>query len=295
MSIFGKLKKHGVVGAVKKIVNHCGFYRLKFNNQEDYANPDSEQLTKIEEDLKSLGIEIEEYSPSAELFLQFKKEGYFPTDYHGGINGSVWDEKLLEHWIAAELLGLKDYKESNVYVDIAAACSPWVKSLRDQLSISAFAIDLGTIGEKFNNLPYYRSENATQTTFQDASISGASLQCAFEMFAGNDDIKFIKELSRILRPGGKVIILPLYMHTHYCTYSSPEFFGKGYSNQEAREYINHNAWNVPTSRKYDAIKFKERVINTIEELGMEYRLLVLKNKNKLGSNIYCHFILEIFK
>jgi ubiquinone/menaquinone biosynthesis C-methylase UbiE len=57
------------------------------------------------------------------------------------------------------------------------------------------------------------------------------------MFMGADDTNLLKEMARILKPGGKVVILPLYLHTQYCAYSTPEYFGKGYSDLTAREYI----------------------------------------------------------
>ena len=115
------------------------------------------------------------------------------------------------------------------------------------------------------------------------------------MFQGDHDRLLIKELARILRPGGKVIILPLYMHTHYCAYATPEYFGKGYADVDAKEYIRMDCYGVPSSRKYDARRLKERVLDPIKQAGLSYRLHALRNKAALGTGIYCHFILEIEK
>ena len=62
-----------------------------------------------------------------------------------------------------------------------------------------------------SSLPFYRADNATRTSFPSASITGASLQCAYEMFMRNDDTLLVEEVARMLKPGGKVAILPLYM------------------------------------------------------------------------------------
>jgi hypothetical protein len=115
------------------------------------------------------------------------------------------------------------------------------------------------------------------------------------MFMGQDDTRFIQELARILKVGGKVVILPLYMHTHYCAYSTPEYFGKSYSDPAAKEYVRLDCSGVPSSRKYDPLKLKERVLDAIIAAGLRYKVLVLRNKNELGKSIYCHFILEIEK
>jgi hypothetical protein len=75
-------------------------------------------------------VTIHDYAPLVDAFAAFQSAQYFPMDYHGGLNGPVWDEKLLEHWIAAELLGLMNYHPTDIYVDVAAGSSPWVKVLR---------------------------------------------------------------------------------------------------------------------------------------------------------------------
>ena len=177
------------------------------------------ELAAIEQDLHGLGIPVADYAPP-DRFAQFQAEQWFPPNYHGGRASGVWDEKLLEHWIAGERLGLAEFGADDVYVDVAAAGSPWAKTLRERRGLSAFAIDLAPVAEAYRDLPYYRTENATQTGFADCSVRGVSLHCAYEMFMGDDDTRLIGELARILQPGGKAVILPLYMHTQYCAYAT---------------------------------------------------------------------------
>jgi ubiquinone/menaquinone biosynthesis C-methylase UbiE len=136
-------------------------------------------------------------------------------------------------------------------------------------------------------------ENATSTTFADASVRGASLQCAYEMFAGDDDKRFLSEVARILKPGGRVVILPLYTHTHYCAYASPEYYGKGRSDPDAKEYVRLDVVGIPSSRKYDPTQLKHWVLDRIVSLGMTYRLRALRSKSEFGAGVYCHFVLEI--
>lgn len=297
MSIKETIYHHGLGGLARKLLfslgRKSGYTGWRFRDAPQYTNPTEAELESIEYELAKLGVIIQNYTPSPESFKAFLAENWFPADYHGGMTSGVWDEKLLEHWIACERLGLMDYGSNDIYVDVAAANSPWVKNLRERKGISAFAIDINKVGLKYRNLPYYRKEDATNTAFENSSIKGASLHCAFEMFMNNDDTRLIKEAARILRPGCKLIILPLYMHTHYCSYATPEYYGKGYSDPESTEYIRMDCSGVPSSRKYDATTFKRRILDQIESLGMNYELLAIRNKPALGSNIYCHFILEI--
>lgn len=271
------------------------WYEWRARNAPRYQNPTPLELDQIERDLSALGIEITDYSPSCEDFRAFQAENYFPEDYAGGSNNGVWSEKILEHWIASQRLGLFNYCPSDVYVDVAAASSPWAHAVRTRKGIEAYAIDLGKVADAYSTLSYYRVENATATKFHDASVKGASLHCAYEMFVGNDDVRFIREVARMLAPGGKVVILPLYMHTHYCAYSTLEYFGKGHSDPAAKEYVRPDCEGIPSSRKYDAAMLKHRVLDAIVSEGMSYELLALRNKSELGEGVYCHFILEIHR
>jgi hypothetical protein len=301
MNILEGVRRHGFVGSVKKAVSlvhrkgSSGYSRLRYRHAPVYISPTLEELTSIEEELAVLGVCVEDYSPSPLAFRSFQKEGWFPPDCYGGKNGYVWNEKLLEHWISSERLGLMNYGQGEVYVDVAAASSPWAHALRDRSGIEAFAIDLDEVGEAYRDFPYYRVEDATNSRFTDASITGASLHCAYEMFMGEHDTQFIHEAARILKPGGKIIILPLYMHSHYCAYATSEYYGKGFADPAAKEYIRWDCAGVPSSRKYDAAQLVKRVLDPATSLGLSYRLMALRNKSEFGSNIYCHFILEIKK
>lgn len=301
MEILRKVRKHGLLGSARKAFGLAGrlarngYYRWAVRNAKSYAEPTAAELVRIERDLLALGIGVQDYAPRAESLAAFRAAGYFEPAGYASAEPTVWDEKVLEHWIAAERLGLMQYQPADVYVDIAAGNSPWAKILRTRLGIAAFAIDLGAVGADFQDLSYYRTEDATATAFADASVSGASLQCAFEMFAEDDDTGLIEELARILKPGGKAIVVPLYLHTHYCAYATPEHFGKGRADARATEYVCRDWTGIPSARFYDARELQARVLAPIERLGMRYQLLALRNKAALGEGIYCHFILEIRK
>lgn len=301
MSIVEGVRRHGLVGSIKKVaalLHKKGSIRysgLRHKHAPAYASPTTDELALIEDELAVLGVSVEDYSPSPEAFRAFQQEGWFPAECFGGEDGRVWNEKHLEHWISSERLGLMAYGKSDVYVDVAASSSPWVRALRERVGIEAYAIDLDEVGNSYREYPYYRVEDATKTSFSDESVTGASLQCAYEMFMGEDDTNFVREAARILKPGGKIFILPLYMHTHYCAYATPEYYGKGFSDPDAKEYVNLDYSGVPSSRKYDAAQLKKRVLDPIVASGLSYQLLALRNKSELGGNIYCHFILEISK
>lgn len=297
MSLATKLVENGVRGSYSKISyalkKRSGWFEYKYRNTPKFADPTPAELAEIEAALKVQNIKVSDLAPDLRDFELFLGRNLFPVDYHGGQDGAVWREKLLEHWLSAQLLGLSDFKSGDVFVDVAAATSPWARIQRESFGVEAYAIDLDEIGSAYRELPYYRVENATKTRFAGGSIRGVALHCAFEMFLGQDDSNFIVELSRILAPGGKAVILPLYMHTQACAYSSPEYFGRSFPDMGVKEFVRLDARGVPSSRKYDAKTLRLRVLDPIENHGMTYTLYALRNKDDLGSGIYCHFVLEI--
>lgn len=298
MGYVEKIRRHGLAGSLRigqeMLRRKTAPLHWRLWKAPAYRNPTDDELARIERDLAGLGVEVHDYSPSPEAFRAFMAGDWFPPDYHGGRDGGVWHEKLLEHWIASQMLGLEDFGRDDVYVDVAACGSPWARSLRERRRLQAFAIDLA-VQPEFSALPYYREEDATATSFADASVGGASLHCAYEMFEGDSDTRFIREAARILRPGGRIVIVPLYMHTHHCTYSTPEYWGKGRGDPGATEYLQRAYFGVPASRKYDAPALKRRVLDPATSCGLRYTLHALRDKARFGPGIYCHFILEIVK
>ncbi len=258
-----------------------------------YRSPDAGELATIEDELASLGMPCADYLVDAEAFAAFRRRIAFPADYHGGPEGGVFDEKLLEHFVAWDLLGLAVSPQRWPYVDIAGASSPWPRLLRGQ-GLQAFAIDLAP-HPSLASLPYVLKGDATASPFDAGSIGSASLQCAFEMFAGDADRRLLPELARVLKPGGKVVISPLYLHTHACYYQSPEHYGRPGGDADATRYVRHDAWDVRASRKYSPATLRSRVWQPALAAGLKPALHVLRNPQAAGRGIYLHFILTLAK
>ena len=298
------IQRYGLWGALTKAakvlpklafeeIQHA-YCLLKHRHVRQFQDPTPDELLTIERDLKSQKVHVSDVRVDIVDFGVFKDLIPFPDDYHGGIHGGVWDEKILEHYIAYKLLALEDFSKEDIYIDVAAGSSPWAKLLRDKLRIQAFALDR-ELSEQYKNLHYYKFEDATSTSFKDSSVKGMSLHCAFEMFKGDDDLNLIREMGRVLQPRGKALIVPLYLHTDYCSFSSPKYWGKGYSDQKAIECIRWDMRAIPSARFYDAAKLQERILQNVKGMGMNYRVYALRNKMDISPSVYCHFILEITK
>jgi SAM-dependent methyltransferase len=270
------------------------FYRLQavWNRYPVYSAPDENDLEKIEAELIANAICLEDYRVDPADVKQFFADFHFGPRFYGG-KGILYTEKVLEHFIAFQL-GVKRMPIGGQYLDIASCNSPWAMILRSK-GYRADALDLEPSLE-FSHLPYYHVMDATQMTLPDSSVDCASLQCALEMFIQDADIRLIGELRRILKPGGRVIIVPLYLHRRYCGYCTPEYWRcKQYHDPDAKLYVSRRGFGVPFSRKYDVAQLKRRLIDPIQNNGMSYSLHALRNGPVIDPAIYCHFILEIRK
>jgi len=268
------------------------FHSVRTFAAEEYRNPADAELASIEARMMEMGLSCHDFCVDATEFDDFIRLAGFPSEYHGGIGSGVYREKLLEHFVAWKFLGLDDCGHAP-YLDIAAGGSPWVLLLRNR-GVNATAIDI-SISPEFRSESSYQQLDATRTGFEDGSAGSASLQCAFEMFSEDQDVALLQELGRILRPGGRAVISPLYTHTHACYYQTPEYYGSACGEHDAKRYIRRDCWGVSFSRKYSPETLKTRVWDRALKAGLLPSLHVLRNKHDLGDGIYLHYILVLDK
>ncbi len=114
----------------------------------------------------------------------------------------------------------------------------------------------------------------------DNSLTRISCHHAFEHFKGDRDSGFIKEIARLLRPGGKACIIPAFLTTSYveCWNERPttQF------DPEAEVLMDRTA-SIPGAedegyfaRFYSMDAFKQRVLDVALSRGLEARLITCK-------------------
>lgn len=203
--------------------------------------------------------------------------------------------KILEYYYTDKLIGFSNRNKDFVYIDVGGAGSPFVKWLRETTEISAFSVDI--IKGKYAYLPYYLVQDGTHTDFRNDSVDAISMQSSFEMFIGDSDIRVVKEISRILKPGGRAVILPLYMHTNYFSMVSPNFYGCGNADPGSIECIRTDCWSyIPLARFYDVDTLYRRIISVANECGLTHRLFCIPDQNvEKDKMVYLKFILSLEK
>jgi len=246
---------------------------------------DVSTLERISSSLALNGFEIAEYKIDADSYQRYmEKAKYdrFPYYYLGGLAGNLV-EKSLEHYLAAELLHLQN---DDIYIDIANAESPTPEIYRELYGCKVYRQDLSFRKGINGNII---GGDASELPVQKGFATKMALHCSFEHFEGDSDIRFIKEASRVLKPGGRLCILPLYLNTEYAIQTDPAALPKNGINfdKDAVLYC-FKGWDNRHGRYYDAPHLISRIRNNLIDLKLT--ICRVTNPKEISKSCYVNFI-----
>lgn len=188
------------------------------------------------------------------------------------------EKKMMEHYVAFRLL---DLKPGDRYIDIASENSPFPELARQQLGLKTYSQDLtyppGFRGDRIGS-------SADRLPVNDSWVDGTSLQCAFEHFQGDIDTNFIRELARVLKPGGRCVVVPLYMGQKALNIYDPILYAD-WNDANAdpdAEVIAEIALGGHFERVYAPSTLKRILVPGI---GLYYRLYHVVDKEKVFPSI----------
>jgi SAM-dependent methyltransferase len=248
---------------------------------------DSEVINNIVIGLQSFGYEVKAHEIDVADYWAYFEEAAYREKYPDYYSDNL-PEKSLEHYIAARLL---DLKPSDIYIDIASEGSPTPEIYHRLFGCTTYRQDLAyppgvngdTIGGDAANMPV-----------PDGFASKMGLHCSFEHFEGDSDIGFIKEASRVLRPGGAVCIVPLYLFSNYIILTDPDV-SVPQKAQFEEDAVVHCVpkWGNRHGRFYDPVHLIERVHNNLN--GMTMTIYRITNARKVVQSCYVEFAALITK
>ena len=237
--------------------------------------------------LRLLGLVAHEYSVDVEDYRRYFTAARYVEDFPDYYDFNL-PEKSLEHYIAAKLLQLN---EQDVYIDIASEHSPVPEIYHSLYGAKTYRQDLSyppglngeMIGGDAANLPV-PGEFATKM----------ALHCSLEHFEGASDIRFIKESARVLKPGGAVCIVPLYLFEDYAIQIDPAvaLSAEVEFEDDAVVYC-AEGWGNRHGRFYDPEHLVSRLGGNLGELRME--IFRIMNFQEVHESCYVRFVLLIRK
>jgi hypothetical protein len=222
---------------------------------------------RIFRDLKKSGFLLENYLINIKGYHEYIGRSRYAERFPGYFPDNV-SQKSLEHYLAAKLL---DVNEKDIYIDIASEGSPAPFLYRELFGAKTFRQDLiyapGFNGDQIGG-------DAARMEIPDEFATKMALHCSFEHFEGNSDIGFIHEAYRILKPGGSVCIVPLYLADEYCIVTDPVTAAIQNTEFEDSAMVccvkGHNA---PFGRFYDPANLKSRIQSNLGNFSLTiYRI-----------------------
>ena len=236
-------------------------------------------IAKIMSELLDNGITCQIVNNSLSPFKAYLDIACYPKTYYPD---NIY-EKAYEHFWSLQLLS--PYL-GGTFIDIASECSP----------LSDIAMHLYG-GEWFSqDIMYEKGVNGNRIgcsvesmPFEDETVAGACATCSIEHFEGNIDTLFFKEMERILKPGGKLIIAPFYIAASPFTITHPCYSVDNVEFDVDGEIRLIRTWENRHGRFYSPKTTMSRIVNNCAML--KFKILLVDNFSAIDSSVYCRFIL----
>jgi hypothetical protein len=257
--------------------------RSRYSTVKTQSVDPRSHLDEISERLKSIGIfPVDlQVSPSefADYFWRAEYALRYPDYYRGNL-----PEKAFEHSLALQLL---KPATDDVFIDIASEGSPLPEIAARLHGCTAYAqdimYDIGINGAQIGG-------DACCMPVQDGFATCATLTCSLEHFESDADTRLFLELQRVLRPGGRVVVIPLYMFREAAVQTDPTYsaaldipFDSGVPIYCARGWKNRHA------RWYSAETLRSRIIDACPQ--MSFAVYRLRDTEVIHPSVYARFCL----
>ncbi len=237
--------------------------------------------------LTAAGLPVEPIRIDGDLYRDFRKAADYES-VHPGYYSENLTEKSLEHFLSATEANLKP---GNVVIDIASQNHVVGEVFERLYGVEVYRQDLdypaGLNGKEIGG-------DAAKMPVEDEFADALTLHCSFEHFEGESDSGFIREAERVLKPGGVLLIVPIYFAQHYaCITYPPMSAGSGVPFEPDMRIHALKHWQNRFGRFYDADHFVRRVWSQKGRLAG--KILKIENYREFGEGIYLRYALKLKK
>jgi SAM-dependent methyltransferase len=222
----------------------------------------------ILDDAAKRGIDVEHASIDREALTRHICAFRYPRFYAGGSidTGGAREAKILEYFVSLQCLPVAT---RDIVIDVASERSVFPEMLRATTGARVFRQDLiyppgiqrDRIGGSADQMPL-------SADFADKLF----LHNSFEHFERDSDTKFIREAWRVLKPGGGVCIVPLYLSTRHQILTDPLVDTGDVEWDPDAEIVERIGHHNRFGRCYSVATLAERVLEPARQCGFETTL-----------------------
>lgn len=255
-----------------------------FIADEHLTNPELDEV--LIKDLKNLGIKTSRHRINMGAYKKYLSKASYPRTYFGGGDEkNNFTEKTLEHYVSTEFI---EFKPKTTFIDIAACTSPFYQLVKILFGVKvSYQQDLifkkGLHGNKIGG-------SASALPLHDNSVDAATLHCSLEHFENNHDTEFFLEMNRVLKQGGKVVVLPFYLAYEYTIHIDPifNFLRFHHPKRDPEAQLRYCNWYQHHSRHYSPVALKKRILNNVPNLELE--IFKVENFREINDLCYLRFV-----
>ena len=252
-----------LVEEVKKVPRSL---RLKWQNGDGPRLPSPApiiDMPKITRELAALGVEVRRVGPERTTLERHLHEYRYPRIYAGGsvTSGGARESKILEYFLSLMLLPVVP---SDVVVDVASERSVFPDVVATTVGARVFRLDIiyppGIHGDRIGG-------SADGMPLPDGSVDKLFLHNSFEHFEGDIDTGFVREAWRVLRRGGGLCVVPLYLSARHQIVTDPLVDRTGVEWDPDAEVVERVGHRNRFGRFYSPATLAERVLRPAFECG----------------------------
>lgn len=228
------------------------------------------------------GIVFDDYTVDRHMYEAWVRSAQYPRLAYLANR----EEKFLEHHISVDLLRLKT---SGTLVDVAS-CRSYFPAIMRKRGFRVIAQDLsyppGLYGDTLGG-------DAAAMDLPESSIDGITLHCSFEHFEGDADSRFVSTIVRLLKPGARAVILPLYLSETFVNETDPLVSAGRVSIDEGAALAASFGYTNRFGRHYDAGALEGRVIVPARAAGLNVAIIRVLGASAVSNACYVHYALVL--
>lgn len=202
----------------------------------------------------------------------------------------VYKNMLLEKWVEFFFsLKVLNITPEDVVIDVASSFSVFPLMIRKNIGCMVYKQDIDYMRGLHKD---FIGGNAKTIPLQDYSVTKISLHNSFEHFEGSSDMEFIKEASRLLKRGGKVCIVPLFVSTKYYNIIDPTL-GRVDIDSGASVVYHFSSHSTRFERWYDVLILKKRILDNL--IDLKPTIYLLERTSDTDESCYVKFAMVLEK
>jgi SAM-dependent methyltransferase len=245
---------------------------------------DPQAIEKLEAGFGDMSIPIAMFQVNADDYRAYFAEAAYPERYPLYYPTNLV-EKSFEHFVSTRLLAIRP---GETFIDIASEGSPLPDILHRIAGARCYAQDImyanGVQG-------YQIGGDACEMPVHDRFATAAALTCSLEHFEADSDIRLFAELGRVLAPGGRFSVIPLYLYPELAAQTDPRYSATCDVPFDAGATVFcADGWGNRHGRFYDAAALQTRLLAPFRDI-FDFTLFRLHNTAAISPAIYARWAL----